>query len=69
MKTFLETLSILETEFNGSSGSFIALVMHLKWKRNLDIVIAMFFGNITFCIYKHLPPLKESGGLHWVGHS
>ena len=69
MKTFLETLSILETEFKGSSGSFIALVMHLKRKRNLNIVISMFFETVTFYTYKHLPHLKESGDIHWVSHS
>ena len=45
MKIFLEILSILETELSGSSGSFIALVMHLKLNKTFYLVLAFIFSG------------------------
>ena len=55
MKTFLEILSILDTELSVSSGSFMALVMHL-WKTIFLSFSSLFLSSHLL----HLQTLMSS---------
>ena len=65
-KENLEILSIFDTELRGSSGSFIALVIHLKNKIIfciLRLISTIFF--LTFYIYKQaFLPQRQTVYLH-----